>query len=109
MNLKELNSNIPAKNRKIKSTYPSMKRVRVYFVIRVWTLDGTLITESKDLRAAQVDKAWLNTVNTPEERKTLLSMRPAKYHYTLTRVQTSGYVGGIVLSGSAELVEECTF
>lgn len=55
--LKDLNSNIQAKDKKIKSIYKTMKRVRVYCAVQV------------------------------------------------VRIQTGGYVGGIILGGSCTVIQ----
>ncbi len=107
--LNELNRNIEGKNRKIKSTYKSMRKVRVYFEVQVYSLDMELVFQSDEFDSKRAKSAWKALTNTPAERAKLLTLRPAKYKYQLVRIQTGGYVGGIILGGSRSVVEELTF
>ncbi len=107
--LKSLNQNIEGKNRKIKSTYRSMKRVRVYFLVQTYTLDmSDMVYESPECTIAKATKIFKVLTHTEAERAKLLSIRPAKYIHQLVRIQTGGYVGGIILGGSRQVIETYT-
>lgn len=108
--LKSLNINIEAKDRKIKSTYKSMKRVKVYFQVQIYNLDKSeLVYQSNDFTSVQAKRAWNALTHNDAERTKLLTLRPAKYVYQLVRIQTGGYVGGIILSGHRDMLQELTF
>ena len=91
--LNDLNSNIPAKNRRIKKCYPTMNRVRVFFRVQV-NHGGECVALSKELTASQA-KRLFDSLD--------LSLGSDAQ---LVRIQTSGYVGGIILGGSRDVLEK---
>lgn len=94
--LKELNRNIAGKNRKIKSTYRSMQRVRVYFVVDIiQTSDNCPIATSVEFKTAEAAEKLFAFVSISDG-----------YTYQIRRIQTSGYVGGIILGGSSEVIKK---
>ena len=105
--LKELNSNIPAKTAEIRQYSKAVKRVRVYFQVQVYKADMSDIAYMSDeLTAAKAKKIFDTLTYTPSERAKLLSIRPAQHCIQLVRIQTGGHVGGIILGGSREKVDE---
>lgn len=106
--IRELNSNISSKNARIKHTFRSIKKVRVYFAIQVYKLDmSDMVLELSELKSFK--SKWKTLTHTDAERVKLLTIRPAQYRYQLVRIQTSGYVGGIILGGSRTVMEDLTF
>lgn len=107
--LKSLNTNIESKNRKIKSIYKSMRKVRVYFQVISQDIETLEIAyQSDELTLPKAKKAFKTLTHTATEREKLLSIRPAKYITKLLRIQTGGYVGGIILSGHCDVIETVT-
>jgi hypothetical protein len=95
--LKELNSNIQAKDRKIRKSYPSMKRVEVYFKIEVYSKDfSEILYESNDLNHTLAKKVWAELMS---------SERYMDCVKQFVRYQSGGYVGGIILGGSREVIQ----
>jgi hypothetical protein len=95
--LKSLNTNISAKNKHIRSTYKSLKRVRVYFIVRVYDKDTFEPTyESSELKSNIAKRVFESACNEYIDSHLVKQ---------LIRVQTGGYVGGIILSGNSEVIQ----
>lgn len=95
--LASLNSNIPAKNRKIKSIYKSMKKVKVYFKVEVYSKDmSECLYETNDLDSKTAKAVW---------NELLASEKYMDAVKQLVRYQSSGYVGGIILGGHRDVLQ----
>ena len=94
--LKDLNSNIQAKDKKIKSIYKTMKRVRVYYAVQVYNKETfEMVYESEELTRAKAEKVMKEAVDKYN----------SDFVKQLVRVQTGGYVGGIILGGSCTVIQ----
>lgn len=97
MTIKELNTNIKAKNRKIKSTYKSMKRVKVYFKVEVYSKDfSECLYETNDLNDKTAKAVWAELL-VSEQYKDAVKQ--------LVCYQSAGYVGGIILGGHRDVIQ----
>ena len=93
--LKELNKNITQKNNKIKSTFKTMKKVKVYYEIQITNRETYAIEHvSSQLTQKQAVAAYNEACNTY-----------ATSIVQIVKIQSGGYVGGIILGGSAEIVQ----
>lgn len=94
--LKELNSDISGKDRKIKAVYKTMKRVRVYFQVKVLDMESCeIIYETEELKSFKLAQKLYEAAITEYSGKTV----------RLYRIQTGGYVGGIILAGRCETLQ----
>ncbi len=107
MTITELNRNIPQRERKIRAYSKSIKRVKVTFQVQVYTIDmSSLVNQWADLELSKANKLFKILTYNEKDRKTLLALRPAKYRYQLIRFQSSGYLGGIILGSSREVIQD---
>ena len=100
MTIKELNTNIKAKNRKIKSIYKSIKRVKVYFKVEVYSKDfSECLYETNDLDDKTAKAVWAELLASEHYKDAIKQ---------LVRCQSSGYVGGIILGGHRDVIQNVT-